>query len=241
MGRDCCSANHDKPSVVVVTGNNLTASQWTGSFQPPCTTSYHCLGKAVRRCGACLCPQGSFLLWPIEYKTHSFLTRRFSLGLTSMAEILGLASSIIAVVGVAGKLSTSTIQLKRLWDEVQDVPASVRRCIEHLEFLAPAIEEMDDEFQRTGTMVQNDSAAKRSLEYSRKAVATLECLVRDMETQLTTAKKGRRLVAQLKVRMKKEMIEEHQQQLQSVLQLVLLSQQTYLMLVNLLEIGRASK
>ena len=78
-------------------------------------------------------------------------------------------------------------------------------------------------------MVQNDSAAKRSLEYSRKAVAALESLVRDLETQLTTAKKGRRLVAQLKVRMKKEVIEEHQQQLQSVLQLVTLSQQTYLM------------
>ncbi|KAJ4018328.1 hypothetical protein NW752_005443 [Fusarium irregulare] len=147
-----------------------------------------------------------------------------------MAEILGLASSIITVVGVAGKLGTSTIRLKRLWDEVQDVPASVQRCIEHLELLAPALEEMDNEFQRITTMVQNDSAAKRSLEYSRKAVAALESLVRSLETQLTTAKKGRRLVAQLKVRMKKEVIEEHQQQLQSVLQLVTLSQQTYLII-----------
>ncbi|CAG7566379.1 unnamed protein product [Fusarium equiseti] len=149
-----------------------------------------------------------------------------------MAEILGLASSIITVVGVAGKLATSTIRLKRLWDEVQDVPASIRRCIEHLELLAPAIEEMDDEFQRTRTMVQNDSAAKRSLEYSRKAVATLESLVRDIETQLNTAKKGRRLVTQLKIRMKKEVIEEHKQQLQSVLQLVTLSQQTYLIALS---------
>jgi hypothetical protein len=146
-----------------------------------------------------------------------------------MAELLGLASSIITVVGVAGKLGTSTIRLKRLWDEVQDVPDSIQRCIEHLELLAPAIEEMDDEFQRTRIMVQNDSAAKRSLEYSRKAVATLESLARDMESQLITTKKGRRLAAQLKVRMKKEVIEEHQQQLQSVLQLVILSQQTYLM------------
>jgi hypothetical protein len=42
-----------------------------------------------------------------------------------MAEILGLASSIITVVGVAGKLGISTIRLKRLWGEVQDVPASI--------------------------------------------------------------------------------------------------------------------
>jgi hypothetical protein len=58
-------------------------------------------------------------------------------------------------------------------------------------------------------MVQNDTAAKRSLEYSRKAVTTLESMVRDLESQLKTAKKGRGLVTKFKVRMKKEMIEEH--------------------------------
>ncbi|WZH47331.1 uncharacterized protein QYS62_008475 [Fusarium acuminatum] len=146
-----------------------------------------------------------------------------------MAEILGLASSIITIVGVAGKLGTSTVRLKRLWDEVQDVPESIRRCIDHLELLAPAIEEMDNEFQQTRHMVQNDNAAKRSLEYSRKAVETLETLVRDMESQITATRKRKRFVAQFKVMIKKEVMEEHQRQLNSALQLVSLSQQTYLM------------
>ncbi|KAM0558031.1 hypothetical protein ACHAPJ_005198 [Fusarium lateritium] len=145
-----------------------------------------------------------------------------------MAEILGLASSIITVVGVAGKLGTSTIRLKRLWDEVQDVPSSIRRCIEQLDLLAPAIEEMDTEFQKTRDMVQHDSAAKRSLEYSQKAVETLETLVRDMEKHINSERKSKRLLAQLKVRVKKEVIEEQQQQLNFALQLVSLSQQTYL-------------
>ncbi|EXK77594.1 hypothetical protein FOQG_17702 [Fusarium oxysporum f. sp. raphani 54005] len=115
-----------------------------------------------------------------------------------MAEILGLASSIITIVEVAGKLGTNTIRLKRLWDEVQDVRASIQRCIEQLEILAPAIEEMDHEFEKTRNMIQNDSAAKRSLKYSQKAVETLDTLVRDMETQISAAKTSRRLVAQLK-------------------------------------------
>ncbi|KAH6953349.1 hypothetical protein DER45DRAFT_575732 [Fusarium avenaceum] len=149
-----------------------------------------------------------------------------------MAEILGLASSIITIVGVAGKLGTSTVQLKRLWDEVQDVPESIRSCIDHLELLAPVIEEMGNEFQQTRHMVQNDSAAKRSLEYSRKAVETLETLVRDMESQITATRKRKRFVAQLKVMMKKEVIEEHQRQLNSALQLVSLSQQTYLIALS---------
>ncbi|KAJ4258772.1 hypothetical protein NW762_007859 [Fusarium torreyae] len=150
-----------------------------------------------------------------------------------MAEILGLASSIITVVGVAGKLGTSTVRLKRLWDEVQEVPTSIRRCIEQLDLLAPAIEEMDIEFQKTSAMVQHDSAAKRSLEYSQKAVETLETLVRDMEKHINSERKSKRLLAQLKVRIKKEVIEEHQQQLNFALQLVSLSQQTYLMYAEL--------
>ncbi|KAF4342824.1 hypothetical protein FBEOM_3233 [Fusarium beomiforme] len=111
-------------------------------------------------------------------------------------------------------------------------PTSIQRCIDQLEILAPAIEEMDFEFQKTRNAVQNDSAAKRSLEYSRKAVETLDTLVRDMEKQISAANKSRRLVAQLKVRVKKHVIEDHQQRLTSALQLLSLSQQTYLIALS---------
>ncbi|RYC87691.1 hypothetical protein BFJ63_vAg9413 [Fusarium oxysporum f. sp. narcissi] len=149
-----------------------------------------------------------------------------------MAEILGLASSIITIVEVAGKLGTNTIRLKRLWDEVQDVPVSIQRCIEQLEILAPAIDEMESEFEKTRNMIQNDAATKRSLEYSRKAVRTLDTLVRDMEFQISAARTSRRLVAQLKVRIKKDVIEDHKQRLTLALQLLSLSQQTYLIALS---------
>ncbi|KAJ4160226.1 hypothetical protein NW754_003350 [Fusarium falciforme] len=145
-----------------------------------------------------------------------------------MAEALGVVSSIIAIVGVAGKLGTSTFKLKRLWDEVQDVPTNIQRCIEQLEILAPAIQDMESEFERTREMVQNDTAAKRSLEYSQKAMNTLEALIKDMEGQIESARRGKKLLTQLKVRLKKDVLEEHQQRLQFALQLVSLSQQTYL-------------
>ncbi|KAH7276085.1 hypothetical protein B0J15DRAFT_531541 [Fusarium solani] len=149
-----------------------------------------------------------------------------------MAEALGVVSSIIAIVGVAGKLGTSTFKLKRLWDEVQDVPTSIQRCIEQLEILAPAIQEMESEFERTREMVRNDTAAKRSLEYSQKAMGTLEALVKDMEQQIASVRKSKKFLTQLKVRLKKDVLEEHQQQLQFALQLVSLSQQTYLIAVT---------
>lgn len=69
-------------------------------------------------------------------------------------------------------------------------------------------------------MVQHDIAAKRSLENSQRAMNTLDAIIRDMEKKINSAKKSKRLVAQLKVRLKKEVIEEYQQQLDSTLQLL---------------------
>ncbi|KAF5002490.1 hypothetical protein FGRMN_315 [Fusarium graminum] len=149
-----------------------------------------------------------------------------------MAEALGLASSIITLVGVAGKLGTSTVRLKRLWDEVQDVPANIRRCLDQLELLTPIIEDLETEFGQTRRMLQNDNAAKRSLEYSRKAAETLETLVRNMESQINVSKKSKRLAAQFKVMIKKDVVEEHQKQLHMAIQLVSLSQQTYLIALS---------
>ncbi|WJG34716.1 uncharacterized protein FOBCDRAFT_247990 [Fusarium oxysporum Fo47] len=113
-----------------------------------------------------------------------------------------------------------------------NVPVSIQRCIEQLEILAPAIDEMESEFEKTRNMIQNDAATKRSLEYSRKAVRTLDTLVRDMEFQISAARTSRRLVAQLKVRIKKDVIEDHKQRLTLALQLLSLSQQTYLIALS---------
>ncbi|KAH6974283.1 hypothetical protein BKA56DRAFT_93629 [Ilyonectria sp. MPI-CAGE-AT-0026] len=145
-----------------------------------------------------------------------------------MAEALGLVSSIIAVVGVAGKLGTSALKLKRLWDEVQDVPEQIQMCIEQLEMLAPALQEMESEFQRTRNMVDHDSAGKLSLKYCQKATASLEGMVQDMQQQIESARKGKRTLARLKIRLKKGVVEEHQKRLQSALQFLSLSQQTFL-------------
>lgn len=46
-----------------------------------------------------------------------------------MAELLG----IITVVETAGKVGSSILKLKRLWDEVKDVPQSIRALMDELE------------------------------------------------------------------------------------------------------------
>ncbi|KAH6990288.1 hypothetical protein EDB80DRAFT_168178 [Ilyonectria destructans] len=145
-----------------------------------------------------------------------------------MAEVLGIVTSVITVIETAGKLGTSAIKLKQLWDEVQDVPESIKRQMQHLDMLTPVLEDMEYEFQQTRNMVRNDRTARRSLENCRKVVADLEELVEDMQSQVTGAKKGRRTTAKFKVTLKKAVVQQYHERLGSALQLLAMSQQTYL-------------
>ncbi|KAK7429317.1 hypothetical protein QQZ08_004129 [Neonectria magnoliae] len=90
--------------------------------------------------------------------------------------------------------------------------------------LVPMLEEIEDEFQRS------DRAAIRNLEYCRKAMYELEGLTRDMQVQVTAARKGKRTLAKFKVTLKKGVIQQCQERLASTLQLLVLLQQTYLIL-----------
>lgn len=146
-----------------------------------------------------------------------------------MAEVLGIVSSVITVIETAGKLGSSAIKLKQLWDEVQYVPESIKRQMQHLDMLTPVLEDMEYEFQQTRNMVRNDRTARRSLENCRKVVSDLEELVEDMQSQVTGAKKGRRTTAKFKVTLKKAVVQEYHERLGSALQLLAMSQQTYLL------------
>lgn len=148
-----------------------------------------------------------------------------------MAEALSIASSVIAVVQVAGKLGTSTLALKRLWDEVQDVPAGISICIEHLDMLTTTLDDMDGELQQTRDVAQNSNAGKKSLQYCHRVKTELEAMVLDMQQQIHDARKGKRTLTKFRVKLKKAAVEEYQQRMQYAIQLLTLAQQTYLMYV----------
>ncbi|KAF4996336.1 hypothetical protein FDECE_12480 [Fusarium decemcellulare] len=149
-----------------------------------------------------------------------------------MAEVVGLISGVITIVQVAGRLGSSTLSLKRLWDEVQNAPRSIQRHLDQLEILAPAINEIRAEYQHPKSIMRHDSAAYRSLEYCQKAVETLEASITDMKQQINSERREKRLISRLKVRLKEDTIQEHRQQLHSALELVSLSQHTYLIALN---------
>ncbi|TDZ68144.1 hypothetical protein CTRI78_v002427 [Colletotrichum trifolii] len=84
-----------------------------------------------------------------------------------MAEALGIASGVIAIVRAAGKAISLSIKLKSLYDELNSAPDTLLRKVEELQFL-------DEYFHEAETQVS--------------AGPTLDVLSRDvMERKLDRA------------------------------------------------------
>lgn len=149
-----------------------------------------------------------------------------------MAEVLGVITSALAVAELTGKFGISVVKLKKLWDEIQDVPEEMNRLMRRLEILKPVLAEMEAEFVQQHHKVYHNSAANLSIEYCRQAVDDLEALAEDLQMKISAAKRTRRNITKLKVSFKKETIRNYQERIDFALQLMSLSQQTYIMWVS---------
>ncbi len=146
-----------------------------------------------------------------------------------MAELFGVAASAITVAQVAGEFFTSVLTLKKLWDEVRDVPDSINNIVEQLQLLNPVLSEMEAEFAHSNWGLQNDSAARLSIQYCRQAVNDLRALSDDLQRQITSTRRVKRNIAKIQVSIKKDLIRRYQEKLQHAMQILSLSQQTYVM------------
>ncbi|TIC97482.1 hypothetical protein CH35J_006618 [Colletotrichum higginsianum] len=144
-----------------------------------------------------------------------------------MAEVFGVVVSALTVAEMAGKFGASIVKLKKLWDEVQDVPNEIAHLVRQLEILRPVLAEMEAEFSQRTHRVHRDSAANLSMEYCQQAVGELDALAEELQSRINTAKRSRRHITKLKVTFKKEQIQAYQNKIRFALQLLALSQQTY--------------
>ncbi|KAJ4996284.1 hypothetical protein K4K48_008765 [Colletotrichum sp. SAR 10_66] len=146
-----------------------------------------------------------------------------------MTEVLGVVASALAVAELTGKFGVSIVKLKKLWDEIQDVPEEMNRLMRRLEILKPVLAEMEAEFIQQRYKVYHNSAANLSIEYCRQAVDDLGALAEDLQMKISAAKRTRRNITRLKVSFKKETIRNYQERIDFALQLMSLSQQTHIM------------
>lgn len=89
-------------------------------------------------------------------------------------EILGAVASSIAIVEVVGKLGKQAIALKRLCDEIEDIPRTLQDHIDHLNRLVPILDRMEKELVKAPSLLKEGSFAQQSFDYSKGLCSSLE-------------------------------------------------------------------
>ncbi|KAL2880151.1 hypothetical protein SGCOL_004536 [Colletotrichum sp. CLE4] len=128
-----------------------------------------------------------------------------------MAEVFGVVVSAFTVVEIAGKLGSSTIKLKKLWDEVQEVPSEMNQLVGMVDILNATLTELDRAFDKAGD--PNFGTLDVSLNWCQQAATDLDTLATDLQQQIATAKRFRRRITKLKVTFKKDLIRSCEQKI----------------------------
>lgn len=149
-----------------------------------------------------------------------------------MAELLGAIASSATVVGVA---STAASKLKRLWDEVQNVPETITDLVQQIEILESHIGQIESEIKdrsaSTGPLL-SDSTVRLSIEYCRKCMEGLASIVDDLRIKIDTQKNPKRTFSKMRVVLKKQVLSHFEGRLQKAVSLLNLTQQSYIVYVN---------
>ncbi|KAI1875816.1 uncharacterized protein JN550_002102 [Neoarthrinium moseri] len=144
-----------------------------------------------------------------------------------MAEVLSIFASGVAVAQVAGTAGGAVIKLKKLWDEVKDVPETIQCLMDQIDCLDPALWEAEQHIAQNElpAMLWNDSAAVRSAEYCRKALSKLTELVDDLAVQISSCRGLSKRLAKVKVVLKKDELRKLERRLETAVRLLQTAQQ----------------
>ncbi|KAL0934999.1 uncharacterized protein CTRU02_209590 [Colletotrichum truncatum] len=146
-----------------------------------------------------------------------------------MAEALGLAASIIAVVDMTGKAVKLSVKLKYLWNEVKDVPTTLLEKAEELqdieEFLREA--ECQSTLQPVPHSVWNDKFMQKAITKARVAMSDLQATIEDLNAQVTDKRRYKRKFATARVLIHKDSLEAMERKLDRALNLFKMAQGLY--------------
>ncbi|XDG07273.1 hypothetical protein ABKA04_006888 [Annulohypoxylon sp. FPYF3050] len=147
-----------------------------------------------------------------------------------MAEVLGVIASGIAIAQVAGTAAGAVVKLKKLWDEVKNVPERISDLMEQIDCLDPILWEAEQQVlqNRLPPQLWDDTVAIRSTKYCRKALQKLTHVAKDLASQIDSKRRVERGISRTKVLLKKDRLRDLEQRLESAVRMLQLAQQGYL-------------
>ncbi|AEO64196.1 uncharacterized protein THITE_2110076 [Thermothielavioides terrestris NRRL 8126] len=145
-----------------------------------------------------------------------------------MAEVLGVVASGIAVAQAAQSLGGAVVALARLWREVRDVPDAVRAVLDELELAGEVVAAIESELTAAaaaaGAAGVSESGVSalhaRVVQRCRAAREELGALVRDLAADITSSRRRKRVLAGVRVALKKDVLEAYEKRLRRALRML---------------------
>ncbi len=137
-----------------------------------------------------------------------------------MAEVLGVVASSIAVAQAAQSLGKATVSLSKLWREVKDVPATIQDIVEELEVAGKVVGAIETELgtpESSSPTTPLTSLQCLAIERCRQAHKDLSGLVDDLRADIASSRKRKKLLASVKVVLKKDTLDAYERRLQRAL------------------------
>uniref|UniRef100_L2FJX5 Fungal N-terminal domain-containing protein n=1 Tax=Colletotrichum fructicola (strain Nara gc5) TaxID=1213859 RepID=L2FJX5_COLFN len=150
-----------------------------------------------------------------------------------MAEALGLASGVIAVVDMATKVGGASIKLKRLWDEVKEAPYMLLQKAEQIQDFEEFL--VDTELQVATNSLPatawNSALLQKYVAKARTALGELQEIIDDLLDQATAGRGYKRKIGSTKAVFRKDNIKALDAKLDQALNLFKMAQGQYMMFV----------
>lgn len=148
-----------------------------------------------------------------------------------MAEPLSIVASGIAVVQATVGLGTAISKLRNFWDEVREVPETIRLLLEKVEIIECTLSCIETSLKngRLQRLVEDDVLLQRSVQHCRKANETLSDLIGNLNKDIESSRKLHRTVKKMKVLLKKDTMTLYEERLRDAVQLMSMARQGYMM------------
>ena len=136
-----------------------------------------------------------------------------------MAEVLAVVASGIAVAQAAQSLGDIAVSLSRLWRDVKDVPNTIRDLVEELEVAGQLFSIIESELEPApeSSPTPLTSLQCLTIERCRQAHKDLGALVDDLRADIASSRRRKKLVASVKVVLKRDTLEAYERRLQRAL------------------------
>lgn len=150
-----------------------------------------------------------------------------------MAELVGLVAAGVAFAEVTAKIGVQVFTLKQQWEDLKEIPDTVRQLTDDIELIGSTLQEMEADLNTPSLdgVVWAGTINAVIVTTCRGALDSLTKSINDLSQEINSSKYGRRVKIKGKILLNKEFWASHESRLRRVIWMLGVAQQQWTMSV----------